>query len=91
MKRKKYFKRLKFQIDSTNVKIINKKDKRKKEKDFSFKKNSKRKYMLLIDGKKRVQKWWGGYSPKVYDGNFLIINRSWFEIEKDRSCSKPTL
>ncbi len=67
-------------MDSTDVKMINKKGKRKKGKDFNFKENSKeRRYMLLLDGKKRVRKWWGGYSPKVYDGDFLMINRSWFE------------
>ncbi len=76
----KYFKRLKFWMDSTNIKMINRKGKRKKGKNWSFKENSKgRRYMFLLDGKKRVQKWWGGYSPKVYDGDFMMVKKSWFE------------
>lgn len=35
--------------------------------------------MILRDGKGKVKKMWGGYSPKVYDGHFLELYRNWME------------
>jgi hypothetical protein len=34
--------------------------------------------MVAMDGKRRIQKVWGGYSPKYYDGDFLEVNEDWF-------------
>ena len=33
--------------------------------------------MILMNG--CIREVWGGYSPKVYDGDFLKINRKWLE------------
>eukprot|EP00026_Physarum_polycephalum_P019929 Phypoly_transcript_22202.p1 GENE.Phypoly_transcript_22202~~Phypoly_transcript_22202.p1 ORF type:complete len:189 (+),score=33.19 Phypoly_transcript_22202:49-567(+) len=58
----------------------NKGGKRRKDKDWSYKCNSKgRRYMVLRDGKGRIRKMWGGYSPKVFDGHFLELFGEWFE------------
>jgi hypothetical protein len=34
---------------------------------------------VLRDGHGRIRKVWGGYSPKIYDGSLLELNREWFE------------
>jgi hypothetical protein len=33
----------------------------------------------LRDGHGIIRKVWGGYSPKIYDGSLLELNREWFE------------
>lgn len=76
----KQFPDLHFWIDSTDFAMTNKGGKRKKDPDWSYKCNSKgRRYMVLTDGRGRIKKMWGGYSPKVYDGHFLQLTRKWFE------------
>jgi hypothetical protein len=35
--------------------------------------------MVLADGKGVIRKLWGGYSPKIHDGNWLEIHKEWFE------------
>jgi hypothetical protein len=35
--------------------------------------------MALSDGRGRVRKLWGGYSPKIFDGHFIEERRKWFE------------
>ena len=35
--------------------------------------------LFLQDGKGRIRKMWGGYSPKVYDCHWLEIWKDWFE------------
>ena len=35
--------------------------------------------MIVTDGKRRVRKIWGGYSPKIFDGHFLEMNKDWLE------------
>ena len=34
--------------------------------------------MVICDARRRIRKLWGGYSPKVYDGDFLKLNADWF-------------
>ena len=34
---------------------------------------------MLRDGHGRIRKVWSGYSPKIYDGSLLELNREWFE------------
>lgn len=34
--------------------------------------------MFIMDGRRRIRKLWGGYSPKLYDGDFLNIQREFF-------------
>jgi len=76
----KLFKNVCLWIDSTDFKMQNVKGKKKTGKDWSYKCNSKgRRYMILRDGKGRIRKMWGGYSPKVFDGHFLMILKEWFE------------
>jgi hypothetical protein len=36
-------------------------------------------FMFLMDGKRRIRKLWGGYSPKMYDGDFIKMNKEFFE------------
>jgi hypothetical protein len=43
----------------------------RKDPDWSYKLNRPgRRYMFLRDEKGKIRKIWGGYSPKVYDGEF---------------------
>ena len=35
--------------------------------------------MFVQDGKRRIQRIWGGYSPKIFDGNFLELFRDELE------------
>ena len=36
---------------------------------------------FLFDADGQIRKLWGGYLPKIYDGNFLEGNAQWFEEE----------
>lgn len=48
--------------------------------DWSYKLNAPGvRFMILRDASGRIRKVWGGYSPKVFDGDFLKINRDWLE------------
>lgn len=52
----------------------------KKELYWSYKKNRPaRRFMFLQDGKSRIRRMWGGYSPKVYDGTWLELHKEWIE------------
>lgn len=52
----------------------------RKDPDWSYKLNRPgRRYMFLRDGKGTIRKIWGGYSPKVYDGDFVELFAEWFE------------
>ena len=35
--------------------------------------------MAMTDAKGRMHRLWGGYSPKVYDSDFLELFKPWFE------------
>jgi len=37
-----------------------------------------RRFMVLMDGKGRVKKVWGGYSPKIYDGQYVAATEEWY-------------
>jgi len=59
-------------IDSTDIALTGKKSVSRKDSSWSYKKNSPgRRYMVVEDGERRVRKIWGGYSPKIYDRNFI--------------------
>lgn len=80
VKGRQRFPHLHFWMDSTDFKMVNKGGKKKKDPYWSFKCNSKgRRYMILRDGKGIIRKMWGGYSPKVFDGTFLDIQKGWLE------------
>lgn len=69
-------------IDSSDLPLEGKRKISKKDPSWSFKCNSPgRRYMFLLDGKGGVRKLWGGYSPKIYDGTFLELEKEWFEKE----------
>lgn len=36
-------------------------------------------FMFLRDGKGKIRKLWGGYSPKVYDSDWLETHKEWLE------------
>lgn len=36
-----------------------------------------RRFMFLQDGKSRIRKMWGGYSPKVHDSTWLEMHKEW--------------
>jgi hypothetical protein len=38
-----------------------------------------RRYMALVDGDRLIRRLWGGYSPKFYDGQFMRLEKRWFE------------
>eukprot|EP01112_Ceratiomyxa_fruticulosa_P014936 TRINITY_DN4337_c0_g2_i1.p1 TRINITY_DN4337_c0_g2~~TRINITY_DN4337_c0_g2_i1.p1 ORF type:complete len:165 (+),score=32.84 TRINITY_DN4337_c0_g2_i1:481-975(+) len=42
---------------------------------------TRRHYMIVQDGRGRIRKLWGGYSPKIYDSSFLEIAKN--EIIED--------
>jgi hypothetical protein len=35
--------------------------------------------MFLVNGDLVIKRMWGGYSPKVYDGHFVAIQKTWFD------------
>jgi len=35
--------------------------------------------MIICDGRGKVVQMWGGYSPKVFDGEFISLQRQWLE------------
>ena len=75
---KKEFKDTNLWIDSTDFPIYKPKGADKKSPSWSYKLNSiGRRYMVLCDGKRKVRKLWGGYSPKIYDGHFLEMHKDW--------------
>jgi len=66
-------------IDSTDFAMPGKRRVSRKKGDWSYKCNSPgRRYMFINDGRV-VRKIIGGYSPKIYDGKVLELNRDVFE------------
>ena len=64
--------------DSTDVRLKGRQSVSRKDLSWSFKCNSPaQRYMMLCDAKSRVRYLCGGYSPKVYDGDWLKINKAW--------------
>ncbi len=52
----------------------------KKSTKWSYKCNAPGlRFMVLEDARGRIQKLWGGYSPKVFDGDFLKIQQEWLD------------
>lgn len=67
-------------MDSTDFRLVGKSNTSRKHGSWSYKCNSPgRRYMMLCDGRGSLKKMWGGYSPKVYDGNFVEERATWFE------------
>ena len=69
-------------MDSVDFSLEGKRSISKRGPKWSFKKNSPdQRFMFLRDGKGKVIKKWSGYSPKLYDGNWLQANKEWLESE----------
>lgn len=67
-------------MDSTDFALIGKVSTSRKSRDWSFKMNGPgRRYMSLMDARGQLRALWGGYSPKVYDSDFLELNEKWLE------------
>ena len=67
-------------MDSSDFRLKGKCNTSRKDSKWSFKCNSPdQRYMFLQDSRTVIKKIWGGYSPKVYDGDFLSINQNWIE------------
>jgi hypothetical protein len=61
-------------MDSTDFPLEGVKSVSRKGSKWSYKLNRPgRRYMVLRNGKGKILKLWGGYSPKVYDGTWLEI------------------
>ena len=61
-------------MDSTNVHMTKHRSTSTKDKNWSYKENGPCQwFMVLADGQGMVQKLWGPYSPKLYDGDFLKL------------------
>ena len=59
-------------MDSTDFPLTGKSTTLRKSAMWSYKENGPtQRYMLICDGNMYVRQWWGGYSPKLYDGDFL--------------------
>jgi len=77
---KKPFKSALFWMDSSDFPLIKRKGVGRKSTQWSFKLNRPgRRYMFLQDGRGHFQRLWGGYSPKLFDGDFLDLKRRWLE------------
>jgi DDE superfamily endonuclease len=65
-------------IDSVDLPQVGKTTEDKKGDRWSFKLNGPgQRYLFLFDGKGRIQQWWGGYTPKLYDGHALQVQKNW--------------
>lgn len=65
--------RVRLWADSSDFGLPRRKAIRSKKGEWwSFKENRPaQRYMMISDGSRRIRALWGGYSPKVYDSNFL--------------------
>jgi len=77
VRRKKFKKPLKnvtLFLDSVDFPLRGKTSVSKKDPKWSFKCNAPgRRYMVVSDGRGKVRKMWGGYSPKKYDSDFMDV------------------
>jgi hypothetical protein len=65
-------------IDSIDFRLKGKATMSRKSKKWSYKLNSPgQRYLFLFDGKGQIRKYWGGYSPKVYDAHMVQIKKKW--------------
>jgi hypothetical protein len=67
-------------LDSSDIDIEKQRGRGRKSEHWSGKNNHPaRRYMALVDGDTIVRRVWGGYSPKVYDGHFVELEKDWFD------------
>jgi hypothetical protein len=57
-------------MDSTDFQLSGRASALKKDSSWSYKLNGpKQRFQVLVNAKGKFQGLWGGYSPKIYDGN----------------------
>jgi len=72
------FEKINLWIDSTDFQLARRGDKEEQKKIWSYKmKSPGRRYTMLQDAAGRIRMLWGGYNPKIYDGDFLCIATPW--------------
>jgi hypothetical protein len=72
--KKKSLNKVNLLMDSSDFRLSGKASTSRKDAKWSYKLNSPgQRFQLLCDARGVVQKLWGGYSPKVYDGYWLEI------------------
>jgi hypothetical protein len=73
-------------IDSVDCRMDGKASTSRKDPSWSYKANGPaQRYQVVSSAAGRIQKIWGGYSPKVFDGNWLNINKQQLvELFKNR-------
>lgn len=65
-------------IDSSDFPMIGKSSVSRKSSYWSYKLNGPgRRYQMISDAKGKIRKIWGGFSPKLYDGDFMVINKDY--------------
>ena len=69
-----FLRKVRLWLDSSDFALRRKKEWRnKKGPMFSYKENHPaQRYMMLSDGKTRIRRLWGGFSPKVYDSDSTL-------------------
>ena len=66
-------------IDSSDFPLQHMKGVGRKSDEWSYKLNKRgRRYMFILDGHGVIRRKWGGYSPKIHDGNWLELFKEWF-------------
>lgn len=67
-------------MDSSDFSIFRKSSTSRSSSSWSYKLNGPgSRYMFIVDALGRIKHIWGGYSPKLYDGDFLAINKDYIE------------
>jgi hypothetical protein len=67
-------------LDTTDLRLVGKASCSHQSSKWSYKCNSPgRCYAFLCDAEGQIKKIWGGYSPKIYDGDWLEMNARWLE------------
>jgi len=86
-KRGKFVKNVNLFIDSTDFRLKGKRSTSTSHQSWSFKKNGPaQRYMCVFNGKSRVIHISRGYSPKIYDGEYLKIMRDTLEDKLNGGC-----
>lgn len=75
-----YTSKVNLWIDSTDFKKIKYEGMSKKEQDWSYKCNQPGlRFTMIESASRKIRKIWGGYTPKLHDGSFLVFKKHYFE------------
>lgn len=78
-------------IDSMDLRLEGKSTISCKDPSWSFKKNSPAQhFMVLQDANCKIQAVWGGYTPKLHDGEFLKLQQDWIKEHLTGASSATT-